>query len=594
MPDTASQPPRQAWAAWVVDVAVDSDSGHVRIERLTVGHHAAGAPALADDPRWQRQITAAARQLLAPAPAHDDWGPPATAPDAAPASMGALQWVDLPVAQAAEPGALSESPALTLPAAAAMANAIYDATGIRLREPRFDGLGRQAQAALRGPAARRPLARAWAWAGASAAALVGLGAALLPWRAELPLATPDPSLYSAAAIERGRLIAAASDCVVCHTAPGGTPNAGGLGLETPFGTVYSTNITPDPETGIGRWSFEAFDRAMRHGISRDGRHLYPAFPYTSFAKFSDGDMQALYAFLMTQPAVPARPPETRLAFPYNLRGMMAGWNLLFHDAAPFQPDPARSTLWNRGAYLVEGAGHCGACHTPRNALGAERGGLQRYLAGAQVDHWDAPALNALSSAPLPWTQQDLYDYLRTGFSARHGAATGPMAPVVAGLQALPDHDILAMATYLSDLPGAPAPAAATPAPAATPAAAPDGAARVLAMAGRGIYEGACAACHDPAHGARLFGVRPDLALNSNIAAPRPDNLIQVILHGIASPADSALGYMPGFADSLDDAQIADLAAYLRARYAADAPPWQNLPETVRRLRALQPVAEHAP
>ena len=326
--------------------------------------------------------------------------------------------------------------------------------------------------------------RSWGWATAAAAGLAGLAVMAWPAKPALPLtAGPDVSLYSPQAIARGRLVAAAGDCMVCHTAPGGAPNAGGFALETPFGTVYSTNITPDHDTGIGRWSFAAFDRAMRQGIHQDGRQLYPAFPYTAFAKLTDADMQALYGYLMSQPAVASTPPETRLAFPYNLRPMIAGWNLLFHDAAPYTPDPDYSLEWNRGAYLVQGAGHCAACHSPRHALGAEKGGLD-YLAGGEAEGWTAPPLNRLADGKLPWTREGLTQYLRTGYSPRHGVAAGPMAPVIHGLAELPESDVRAIATYLMDLPkpagtvqanaaaqaaAAPAPVVAVPAPLAPPA-----------------------------------------------------------------------------------------------------------------------------
>ncbi|ARP94016.1 c-type cytochrome [Bordetella genomosp. 13] len=602
--DVDAQPPVRAWSAWVVDLKVDALAGRIDIARLTVGHHVEGLKT-ADEhgPDLHARLAAAATRLLGSSPrAHDDWtaDPATTAP--------AVQVVDLASGtDNAVPADLSRSAALTLPLAAAIANAIHDATGIRMREPPFEGLALQ-RAALANPdeaspsaamtTARKPWRKALAWAGAAATAAMGIAATALPWRPAIAPVAPDLTLYSSAAIERGRLIAAASDCVVCHTAPDGKENAGGLAMETPFGVVYSTNITPDSDTGIGSWSYQAFERAMRHGISRDGRHLYPAFPYTSFAKFSDGDMQALYAFLMTQPPVASRPPRTELAFPYNLRPLMAGWNLMFHDAAPFVPDPSRSTLWNRGAYLVNGAGHCGACHTPRNAFGAEKRGPLEYLGGATVDHWDAPALNRLSTAAQPWTRDDLYVYLRTGHSERHGVAAGPMAPVIAGLGALPDQDILAMATYLTELPGGAGgreTVADVQAPQSLPttssatAPAPDQA-HLYALPGQRIYEGACAACHDPGRGMPLFGVRPDLAVNTNLTAARPDNLVQVILHGIDKPASDELGYMPGFADTLNDTQIADLVHYLRARHGGGAPAWNDVENTVARIRHAAPAA----
>jgi nicotinate dehydrogenase subunit B len=407
-------------------------------------------------------------------------------------------------------GGLALDGVATLPAAAAIANAIHHATGVRLREVPFQ----PEQLRLAWPARARashplPSGRGWGWLAAGAAGLAGMAAMAWPLKPALPLTDgPDVSLYSPQALERGRLVAAAGDCVVCHTAPGGASNAGGLGLETPFGTIYSTNITPDNETGIGRWSYAAFERAMRHGIHQDGRQLYPAFPYTAFAKLSDGDLQALYGYLMSQPAVKAKAPETQLAFPYNLRPAMAGWNLLFHDATPFKADPARSAEWNRGAYLVEGAGHCAACHSPRNALGAEKSGIH-YLGGGEAEGWSAPALNQLAGGKLPWSREELYQYLRTGFSARHGVAAGPMAPVIHGLAQLPEADVRAMATYLMELPGQDA-QDAQPAPAqAAPGSSDCDGGRHVAMPapaterqvnGERIYQNACAVCHEAGSG----------------------------------------------------------------------------------------------
>src|SRR5262249_602763 len=233
-------------------------------------------------------------------------------------------------------------------------------------------------------------------------AVIGVGAAVLPWRTIAPIARPDPSVFSAETIARGKLLAALGDCAVCHTDVNGQVNAGGRPLETPFGIIHSTTITPHVETGIGTWSYPAFERAMREGIHRDGRHLYPAFPYTHFAKASDADLQALYAYLMAQQPVRATVPRNELRFPFNLRPLMAGWNALFHQTATFQPEPSKSDVWNRGAYLIEGLGHCSACHSPRNALGAEQ--QRQYLAGGFAEGWEAPALTSLSQAPIPWSE----------------------------------------------------------------------------------------------------------------------------------------------------------------------------------------------
>lgn len=486
----------------------------------------------------------------------------------------------------------------SVPSAAAIANAIYDATGVRFRELPFTqerilkGLrGEQPgdPAPLPRPAPTTPLDR-WrnpfakrggilAGIAAACAAVIGIGAAMLPWRAIAPIARPDASVYSAATIGRGKELAALGACAVCHTSDGGVLNAGGRPLETPFGTIYTTNITPDVDTGIGTWSYPAFERAMREGIHRDGRHLYPAFPYTHFARADDADLQALYAYLMAQAPVGAKTPKNELAFPFNLRPLLAGWNALFHQTGPFRPDPAKSKAWNRGAYLIEGLGHCSACHSPRNALGAEQQGA--YLAGGFAEGWEAPALTSLSRAPIPWTEDELYAYLRIGESRFHGVAAGPMAPVVKELAALPDRDIRAMAVYLAsfseratDRPAHEALAARLEAATAVTTAASTG--------GR-IYQGACAVCHEVG-GPPLFGSRPSLALNSNLHSDTPDNLIQVILHGIAKPAVTDLGYMPAFKDSMTDGQVAELVSFLRRQFAPDRPEWADIAKTVGRIR----------
>ena len=438
----------------------------------------------------------------------------------------------------------------------------------------------------------------WARALALAAGGLAMGAALLGGRAPIApvLQTAGVSVYNAATIERGRLLAAAGDCVVCPTAPGGTPNTGGRSMPTPFGTITTTNLTPDAETGIGQWSFSAFQRAMREGISRDGKHLYPAFPYTSFAKMSDDDLTAIYAYLMAQPAVRAEIPATTLASPFSVRPLMAGWNALFHDPTPWQPDPTRPPEWNRGAYLVQGVGHCGACHTPRNALGAELGGAA-FLSGAQVDGWEAPALTGLSNAPVPWSADALYGYLRHGHNAEHGSASGPMAPVVRELAHLPDTDIHAMATYLASftasgpsagLQGDPKPQAQIQVQATAAAVTAVATAAALAPQpgqAQRLFDGACAACHHDGNGPKLLGVNIPLALNSNLHSPRPDNLLQVIVHGIREPASRDIGFMPAFGHALSDAQITDLVGYMRQRYAPGRPAWTDVPQALARVRA---------
>jgi nicotinate dehydrogenase subunit B len=324
---------------------------------------------------------------------------------------------------------------------------------------------------------------------------------------------------------------------------------------------------------------------MREGIHRDGRHLYPAFPYTQFAKSTDADLQALYAFLMAQAPVKAEPAKNELAFPFNLRPLLAGWNALFHQSGMFAPDPTKSELWNRGAYLVEGLGHCSACHSPRNALGAEK--ADAYLAGAVREGWEAPPLISLSHAPVPWSEDELYAYLRTGESRFHGVAAGPMAPVVKELTALPDQDIRAMAHYLASFNDAVIDKTAQTALAEKLEAATSTRSVPPSSLGARLYQGACAVCHEVG-GLPLFGSRPSLALNSNLHSTMPDNLIQVILHGITQPASSDLGYMPAFKDSMSDDQIAGLVAYLRQQFAPDKPAWTETETIVARIRAAAP------
>ncbi|VVE24913.1 cytochrome C [Pandoraea capi] len=600
-----------AWSAWIVDLDVNPQSGDIAIRRVVAGAATGkpdAAPHVSGLPAWQ--ITDAMQRALGMAwhaeAAHDETGTDNPNDNQAAVAL-ALQRA---LTQASEmpdgahvPHELSEADARRLAnasasAAAAIANALFDATGVRLRRPPFDPASlRQAfrdpvAAEIAGvanaPADRRRPARWRRWLagggiGGLIGGLVGLACAMLPGPAEIaPISAADNTLWSAATLERGRQVALAGDCAVCHTTRGGATNAGGLALETPFGTVYSTNLTPDPETGIGRWSYAAFARAMREGISRDGSHLYPAFPYTSFAKMSEPDMLALYGYLMSQPAVSNTPPKTELPFPLNQRRLVAGWNWMYHDTAEYRPDPSQSTLWNRGRYLVDGAGHCGACHTPRNMLGAERDKL--YLRGGEAEGWRAPPLVGTPDTPVPWTEAALFDYLRTGFSPEHGVAAGPMAPVVSGLAALPESDVRAIAHYIASL--SPQPDTAKVADLVRNRAAGVDIATTLGLEnGRRAFEAACAVCHTDSGGVGHFGVRPLMGLNTSVSQASPDNLMHVLMNGIDQPATEGLGYMPGFRDAFDDRQMAELAAYIRTRYAPDQPAWENLSGAAARARA---------
>jgi nicotinate dehydrogenase subunit B len=576
-----------AWSAWVADVAVNKATGDVAVTHVTVGQDS-GLVINPDGVRHQihgNVIQSTSRALMEEvtfepsAVASREWGgyPIITFPD--------VPKIDVLIVPRQDQPPLGVGESASVPSAAAIANAIFDATGVRFRELPFtpdrirEGLRVAETKTAPSPARKRGL---FAGLAALCTAVAGLIVAASPWRPAIaPIARPDASIYTAATIARGQQLAALGDCAVCHTADGGIVNAGGRALETPFGTIFTTNITPDVETGIGAWSYPAFERAMRQGIHRDGRHLYPAFPYNHFAKTTDADLQALYAYLMAQAPVQQKNRDNALAFPFNIRPLMAGWNTLFHTPAIYTPDPAKSDVWNRGAYLVEGLGHCGACHTPRNALGAEEASAQ--LAGGDAEGWDAPPLTSLSQSPIPWSENEFFAYLRTGISTYHGVAAGPMGPVVKELGALPDRDIRAMAVYLASFnPDAPS-AAAQQAMAVKLETITSTRPITASLQGSRIYDGACAVCHEVG-GPELFGSRPSLALNSNVHATTPGNLIQVILNGITAPVSGDLGAMPGFAGSLNDRQVSELASYLRQRFAPDKPAWTGVEDAVRATR----------
>jgi mono/diheme cytochrome c family protein len=408
---------------------------------------------------------------------------------------------------------------------------------------------------------------------------IGLAAVLLAafavsWQPAWPALANPSATFDPAIVARGEKLAHLGNCAGCHTAQGGRPFAGGRPLETPFGTVFTTNITPDPETGIGRWSRKAFVRALRDGVARNGDLLYPAFPYDHFTHASDPDIDALYAFLMTRPAVQARTPANRLKEPFGFRPLLAGWNLLFLHKGPLVDDPGQSAEWNRGRALAEGLAHCGGCHTPRNELGAERS--DHAYDGAWIEGWYAPPLNADSPAVLPWTAEDLFAYLRTGLSATHAAAAGPMGSVTRGLAQASEDDVRAIAVYFASL-MAHAPAAQGLPPAdkgnVADAAHPEAAA---------LFAGACATCHEAGAPMMQEG-RPSLAWGTPLHENTPNDTIQIIMHGLAPPAGRSGPTMPAYGDSFSDRQLADITAYLRARYT-DKPPWPDVPRAVAQVR----------
>jgi mono/diheme cytochrome c family protein len=390
------------------------------------------------------------------------------------------------------------------------------------------------------------------------------------------IAPPSPTAFSPESIERGSAVAALGDCSVCHTAEAGAFLAGGRPLPTPFGTIFSTNITPDQATGIGAWSLVAFKRAMRQGVSRDGHLLYPAMPYDHYAHVSDQDLDDLYAFLMTRSPQACQAPRNRLIFPLGFRQVLAGWQLLYLRHTLFTPTPSRSAQWNRGAYLAAGLAHCGGCHSPRDLAGGEAHGRAAYTGGV-AEGWNAPALTPSNPAAVRWTQTALYDYLRTGVDPKHSAAAGPMAPVVEDLSRAPNADVEAIATYIASLAGAPSGADAT-----GPADREELADRTFPH-GKVLFQGACAGCHDLGAPMLVQG-RPALGLVSAVREDDPRDALQAILQGLTPLTGGAGPYMPDFANGLSDRDVAEVAAYVRARYS-DRPPWRDLERAASKARA---------
>lgn len=407
------------------------------------------------------------------------------------------------------------------------------------------------------------------------AALAPLALALLyGWVHEPALpALPAPPKPDSALVAAGARVVALGDCMVCHTAPHGMPYAGGLPLRTPFGTIYSTNITPDPETGIGRWSQEAFRRALRRGVARDGHLLYPAFPYTHYTRMTDADIDAAWHYLMSRTPVHAEPRANDLLFPLTWRPLLAFWNALYLKTGDGAP-PAATGAVARGRYLADTLGHCGSCHSGLTLAGGER---QPPFGGGMIDGWTAPALTRLTQGPAPWTESELADYLRTGLSRGHGAAKGPMRPVTERLADVPGEDVAALAAWLMSI-QQPAATATHTAVAARPAA-----------TGQALFEGACAGCHATAAPMMRLAARPALARSSAVLGEHPATFIQTVLQGIAWPADQhgqAGPYMPAFAATLTDAQIATIAADVRA--AAGVPAWPDTERESARLRKELP------
>ena len=394
----------------------------------------------------------------------------------------------------------------------------------------------------------------------------------------------DAPGQTAAVIKRGEYLATAGDCGACHTAPGGKPFAGGLPIGTPLGTIYSTNITPSADFGIGRYTEEEFSRAIRRGVRRDGANLYPAMPYTSYSKFTEEDTHALYLyFAQAIKPVEQRPPPTQLPFPMNIRASMIGWNLLFLDSATFAPDPHQSAEWNRGAYLVQGAAHCSTCHTPRGFLMQEEAG--RALSGAQVGPWYAPNI---TSDPISgigsWTKEDLVAYLRTGHLSGRAQAAGSMGEAVEhSFQHLAAADLEAIATYVKIMRAVRDPADQVSRFSVgkkfSELAELRGRAAIKsdsesAPSGAELFQGNCTSCHSAEGQGSKDGYYPSLFWNSATGAKSATNLIAAILYGVNRTTSGGQAFMPGFggrptdANALSDRNIVALGNYVLTHYGS--------------------------
>ncbi|MBN8944576.1 MAG: cytochrome c [Rhizobiales bacterium] len=364
---------------------------------------------------------------------------------------------------------------------------------------------------------------------------------------------------------RGAYVAKAADCYACHTAKDGAPWAGGLPFDLPFGTIFSTNISPDRQVGIGAWTRAEFHRAVRDGVGKGGRHLYPAMPYASYRMMTSADVDAVYAYLMTREPIAVPNRNNTLGFPFNIRQSLTFWNLVNLPREVDGDNPARSAAWNRGRYVVDALGHCGECHTPRNL--AQGMDASAYLRGAVIEGVEAPDITKAGLQAMGFDPVTLARFMKSGLSAQ-GGMTGPMFDVVhLSTQYLSEDDLKAMSAYLFDLDAVPD--VATPPPAPPPVAVPP----VLAASARATYLDLCSGCHGVT-GQGIPHVAVPLATNASLRLNSARNFIHTTLHGI--PAQSFPGLermqpMPGFADKLDDKTLADLASWMRAQWGGRPP-----------------------
>ena len=388
---------------------------------------------------------------------------------------------------------------------------------------------------------------------------------------------PSYASFSRDDVDRGASLATAGNCRECHTALGGKPYAGGYDKWTRF-TIYSTNITPDLATGIGRWSERAFVRAMRQGIARDGSQLFSAFPFEHYTKLTEPDLKALYAHLMTNLPVTLQPPVKPSSFPFDVRVYQVVWKALFLRLGTYQSDPTKSPAWNRGAYLVEALAACGVCHTPRSAFGAEQVG--HPLAGSPIGHWRAPPLD-LSQSPARWTKEDFFSYLRGG-TTKQGRAIGPMATIVTNLASLPDTDIEAIAVYLVDG-NRPAGAAVE---AGVLAAHQKSIEEISPEHGNGprLYAFHCASCHENIDRTST-AASTSLSLTTALWDTEPVNFISVVLIGFNTEDSKPGSNMPSFLNTLSADDVTAIGSYLR-KTRTNQPVWRTLGEMTHKIQKL--------
>jgi mono/diheme cytochrome c family protein len=392
----------------------------------------------------------------------------------------------------------------------------------------------------------------------------GAKVALADYKAADPSGVPS-SLAKASLVERGAYLAKAADCMACHTTQGGKPYAGGLGFKLPFGTLYSTNITPDKDTGIGDYSDQDFLNAIHRGVRRDGARLYPAMPFVSYTYMTDADAMAIKAYLFSLPPVHAAAPDNTLGFPFNQRWAMNFWSAVFNSDTRFEPDTSQSPEWNRGAYLAEALAHCGECHTPRN-LAFALDNRQKF-AGAVTAGWRAFNISSDKATGIgSWRDDDLISYLSTGHAAGHGTAAGPMGEAVdRSFSQLTPEDVRAIVAYLRTVPATASPD--LPAPLAPPAPASHKQGGTPDARGKMVFEGACVSCHG---WTGESSISPFATLTGAWAVNDPSaiNVVQIVISGTSRHTPEDAVSMPAFGNAYSDDEIAAVANYVTARFGS--------------------------